>query len=211
MPTPPDGLVGSLWHANFKVNCFNRGYQSKFAIVTADPEIAKASAISIATAFKRILPVAAEIFYATISNYNTKRDSRFLRGALGSGRFITAVGPPVVESSFDNSWSGIKLRLENSDGGAVTRIINPVPDAVMTDEDIVPTLTDVTATFAGADPADGDLTNYGDQFLSFAKVITKHSVHVMTGAVPGGAFQYWPIVGAYPVGVSKKKGSRAFI
>lgn len=211
MPTPPDGLVGSLWHANFKVNCNNRGYQSKFAIVSADPAVAKASAISIASAYKRILPTDAEIFYATISNYSTKRDSRFLRDALGVGRFITAVGPPIVDSAFDNSFVGIKLRLENSDGGSVTRCINPVPDAVLTDEAIVPTITDVVATYAAADPVDGVLSDYAAQFLSFMQVVTKHSVHVLTGAVPGGAFQYWPIVGAYPIGVSKKKGSRAFV
>ena len=169
------------------------------------------SAISIATAYRRILPTDAEIFYATISNYNTKRDSRFLRNALGLGRFITAVGPPIVDSAFDNSFVGIKLRLQNSDGGSVTRCINPVPDAVLTDEAIVPSITDVDATYAGADPVDGVLSDYAAQFLSFMQVVTKHSVHVLTGAVPGGAFQYWPIVGAYPIGVSKKKGSRAFV
>lgn len=211
MPTPPDGLPGSLWWAHFKVNCNNKGYQMKFPIVNADPVAAKASANSIAEAYKRILPGDGEIFYATVNNYNTARDSRFLRASLGAGRFITAAGPPAVPASFDTSFASIKLRLEDSNGGFVIRLINPIPDTVVTDEQVTNALTDVTATFAGADPVDGVLTDYVAQFLSFAQVLTKHSVHVLTGAVPGGAFKYWPLTGAYALGISKKKGSRAFI
>lgn len=211
MATPPVGLVGSLWWAHFKVNCNNKGYQMKFPIVNADPLAAKASAVSIATAYKRIIPADAEIFYATVNNYNTARDSRFLRSALGPGRFATALGPPVVDAAFDTSFASIKLRLEDTNGGFVIRLINPVPDAVLTDEAVIPALTDVEATFAAADPVDGVLTDYAAQFLSFCQILTKHSVHVTTGAVPGGAFNFWPLQGAYPIGVSKKKGSRAFI
>lgn len=211
MPTPPDGLVGSLWHLSIKVNMNNRGYQSKWAIVNADPAAAKVSALAITTAYKRIMTEDAEIFYATLSNYNTTRDSRFLRDALGAGRFASALGPPVVGAQFDTSFASLKMRLEDSNGGSNTRLINPVPDAVLTDEAIVPSITDVVATYAGADPVDGVLTDYQAQMLSFCQVISKHSVRVLSGAVPGGAFQYWPIVGVYIVGVSKKKGSRAFV
>lgn len=211
MPTPPDGLVGSLWHVNFKVNCNNRGYNSKFAIVNIDSAAAIVSALAIAAAYKRILPGDAEIFYTTISNYNHARDSRFLRGAQGPGKFQSAAGPPVVLANFDTSWAGVKLRLENSQGVSVTRCINPVPDIVVTDEALVGTFTDVTSQFAGADPAEGDLTDYPLQLLNFMKILTKHSVHVVSGAVPGGAFSFWPIVAAYPLGIMKKKGSRAFV
>lgn len=210
MAEPNVGLVGSLWHANFKINCHNKGYQSKFPIVTADPDIAKASAISIATAYKRILPMDAEIFYATVSNYNTRRDSRFLRAALGAGLFI-GLGVAPDPTTFDTSFASIKLRLETDTHTSVTRLINPVPDAVLTDEEIVPAITDVSATFAGVDPVEGDLTLYALQFENFMKILTKHCKHVYSGAVPGGAFTWSPYIAAMPVGVSKKKGSRAFI
>jgi hypothetical protein len=211
MAAPPDGLVGSLWNLNIKINSSDQGFQDKFHIVNSDPAAAKVSAIAVATAYRRILPAdGCEIFYATISNYNTKRDSRYLRSATGPGLFLTSTGPDVG-AKYDVAQTMMKVRMENSDGGAVPIKVGPVPDAIFTGGAVVPTINDVVATFAGADPVAGDLTDYGLQMENFLKILTKHTVYLKSTAIPGGAFTYWPWVAAFPMGPGKKKGSRSFV
>lgn len=212
MAVPPiDGGVGNLWHLNLKINAGYHGYQEKWGINAVDDVAARTAGEAIAAAYKRIMPAAnCEIFYATVSNYTHARDSKFLRAATGPGLFLTSSGPDVA-AKVETSWQGVKLRLENAAGTSVSKCINPIPDAVVEDEALVPTFTDIVATYAGADTAPVDLTDFPAQFLHLCKMLTKYSVHVFSGAIPGGAWKYSPYTGAFAMDVTKKKGSRAFI
>lgn len=204
------GLIGSLWHANFKVNVNDYGLNSKWHIIAETAILAREKAVSIATAYRRIMPSDAAIVYATISNDNSARDSKYIPAALGAGEFIN-VDPDVTPTLTNDALTAVQIRFEHEGGGSDTRLIGPVPDRVVTAHDLVAPPADVTATFAAADPVAGVLSTYELQLNNFMKIITKHAVNVRAGHLPGQAFVYNAYNAAYYVGISKKKGGRAFI
>lgn len=211
MPTGVDqGLAGTLFRLNMKVNCQDRGFQTKLNLVGANYAAVITPALLIAAAYRKTLPSDAEIYYATISMDNTKRDSKYLPGALGQGGFVGAgVDPdPTLANA---AWDAIKVRLENEDGGQMTVKIGPVPDAVIDGGGITDPIDAVTSTFAGADPTLADGTVYKTAFTNLLKLITKYCFHVRSGHAPGGVFTYWALTAAYPLGVAKKKGGRVFV
>lgn len=204
------GIAGELWNVNLKTNCNDHGLNDKFHVIAADGVAARTKAIAIATAYLRIMPSDAEIVYATVSNDNSARDSKYVPDALSAGLFIN-VDPDVTPTLTNDPLTAVKIRFEHAGGGSITRKIGPVPDRVVT-SNALPTPPDaLTATFAGADPVAGVLSTYKLQLENFMKIISKYCVHVRSGHLSGGAFTYFAYEAAYYVGIGKKKGGRAFV
>lgn len=205
-----DGLAGSLFHVNFKINTEQRGYNLKFHLVGSNYDAVSPMALRLANQLRGVLPTDATIFYATVTNDNTTRDSIFLRGALGDGLFGQTGGPPLPAKPFDNSRSAILLRLEGNNGQSVPIKINPVPDEVMTDGTIVTAIDDVVgmpvAFPAVASPTD----TFKVAFNKLMQEIVFSTRYVKSGHPPGGAFQYDNWKNAYVLRQSVKRGGRVF-
>lgn len=205
-----DGLAGTLFKINFKINTEDHGFNESWHVQGGDVAAARTKAIAIATARRRIMPADCEIAYATMSKDDSKRDSKFIPEARGAGLIIgTGVSPPPTTVNDDKT--AVKIRFENDGGGSETRLLVGVPDGEVTSNALVNLPTDVTATFAAADPAEGDLTLFALQLTNFMKIITKHAINVRAGHAPGAVYTWWPYTAAYYVGIGKKKGGKIFI
>lgn len=207
MAFPPDGVAGTLFSLNFDIN-YPRGSTSlKLHMVGADYAAVTPAATKIATAYRRVMPMDSEIFFASLNRDDTKRDSKFVPGCLGAGLFVgLGVGPPPTECN--QGFDAVLVRTENSDGGNVPLKIGPVPDAVIAAGELVPTMTAQEGTFAGADPNTAAATDYALQFLELIQLITKYCYHIRTGHAPGGVFTGFAITAAYPLRAAKKKGRK---
>lgn len=205
-----DGAAGTLWHSNFKINTATRGYNLKFHHVGVDFAPIKLLAIDIAARLKKLMPTDAEIVYATLNNDNTKKDGRFIRGALGPGEYAVG-GPPAVAQLYDTSWTCLEVRMENGEGDAVVRKIGPIPDAVLSSEELVAAVTDFEAPGVGALPAAGAGADWYAEFTNFMRCLGEKTHHVRSNHAPGAAFTYFPWAACYYVRVGRKKGGRVFI
>lgn len=205
------GLAGTLFHMNLKINCQGRGYQTKLHLVGADYAAVVPNAVKVASALRLCLPQDASVFYATISRDNTKKDSKYLKGALGNGLYTGVVATPPVPTKANEGWDALLVRFENEDGGYLPMKIGPVPDAIIDGGTVVPSITDLDAPFTAADPAAADGTDYAIAFTNLMKFILKYCYHVRSGHAPGGVFTYWGLTAAYVIDTSKKKGGRSFV
>jgi hypothetical protein len=208
------GAVGNLWKLLFKLNVADVGFNESWHILGATSDEARTKATAIATARRRILPSDSEIYYATISNDDSKRDSKYVPSSLGAGLFaLPIVAPAVVAapSVVNDARTAIRIRFEHDGGGEDTRLLVGVGDTVVTSNDLVAPPTDLTAVFAGADPDAGDLTVFKTQLENFIKIISKYAVHVVSGHAPGGAYTTNVYTSAFYRGIGKKKGGRVSI
>lgn len=202
------GSAGSLYHINFKINSARKGYNLKFHVANSNEAGAKTVAEDIAGRLKKLMPSDAEIFFCTISNDNTKRDSRFIRGALGAGgHVLPGVSPPP--STYDFPSTAILIRLEHEDGGSVTRKINPIPDDVLESEALLDSISDVVGIPATIG-AVGSGANWYENFNLLMKSIVKFTHHVKSGHAPGGEYTYFNWANAYVLRAGVKKGGRVF-
>jgi hypothetical protein len=202
------GVGGTLFHANYKINTDFRGYNLKFHIANSNQTAAKVVGNLIASYLKVIMPTDAEIMFATVSNDNHKRDSAFLRDSIGAGTYIDGgVDPPP--SVYDFPSVAVKLRLEHDDGSSVTRKINPIPDAIVTDERFLEAIADVVA-MPGTIAAAGTGADWYANFNLLMQVIVKWTQHVQAGHSPGGDYTYFPWNAAYVLSTTVKKGGRVF-
>ncbi|MBV9075165.1 MAG: hypothetical protein JOZ10_16185 [Acidobacteria bacterium] len=203
------GAAGTLFHANYKINTPEKGFNMKFHIQGADYATVMPKAVSLSEYIRNVMPADASIFYATVTNDDNRRDSRFLRGALGPGLVAAVVGPPAVPSVYDMPQTAMLVRLENTEGDAVTRKINPIPDSVISDALAGGAITDVTGT-PGSVAAAGSGGDWYANFNLLMKAICYYTVFVKSGHAPGGAFQYAPWLNAYYLRPGIKKGGRVF-
>lgn len=204
-----DGDPGTLFHLNLKVNTWQRGFNFKFHLKGADYAAVMPGCIGIADRMKGIMPTDSEIFYAAVSMDNSNRESKFVRDALGDGKFAQT-GDPLPAKPFDNSRSGLLVRFEISDGLWVSRVFNPIPDEVMTDGDLVNAITDITAPVIAAPAAYAGADTYAQAWTKFLQAVMFWSVFVKAGHPPGGAYRSSPWSAAYVLRQGVKKGGRVF-
>lgn len=203
------GAAGTLFHLNFKINTQERGFNLKFHMVGADYAAVTPNALILASYLRNVMPADSEVFYATVSNDNTKRDSRFLRPALGIGLVPAVVGPPAIPSVYDMPETAVLVRLENTEGDEVSRKINPIPDVQVSDAIFANAITEVVGTpavpaVAGAPGA------WAADFNKLLIAIVSITCYVKKNHAPGGAFSWAPWLNAYVLRTALKKGGRVF-
>ena len=199
-----------LWHGNFKINTEKRGLNFKFHMAEKTEAEARTGAEAIAARYKHLLPLDASIFFATLQKDDTKKDSRFLDGAVGDGSHVEPE-PAEPPSVYDFPTTSILVRFEHADGASVTRKIGPVPDYVVADGSIVSSISNVT-TFPVAAPAAfvaGD--SYAVTFNALMKELLFYTHYVKSGHAPGGEYTYFPWTKAFVLRVGQKKGGRVFV
>jgi len=193
-----------LWHLNFKINAIGRGFNTKFHIADKAEADALTAANDIATRLKILLPTDAEIFYATISRDNTKKDSRFLASALGQGTFL--LDPEDEGSSYDNAGTAILVRFEHTSGGSVTRKFCPIPDGVVTGGQPTSPITAITTAPVAAPAASSGADTWFVNFNKFMGAVCFYTHHLVSGHQPGGGYEYFGLNRAYVLRTGKKKG-----
>lgn len=198
-----------LWHVNLKINHGRRGLNSKFHIAGGTESEVKAKAIEVATRLKWIMPTSAEIAFATISKDNTKKDSRFIPGALGKGLSPEAAEDPA-DSVPDLATTCLLIRMEHDDGGEVTRKIGPILDEFVEDAEAVAAITSVVGIPGAAPAASTALDTYQLRVNKLMQILVLNTAHVVSGHAPGGEYQTFVWQNAYFVRVGQKKGGRVF-
>lgn len=201
--------TGTLWHANFKINTDEHGFNFKVHMAEIDEATAKSRAIDLAGRIKKLIPSDASIYYATISKDNTKKDSRYLKDAIGPGEYVLP-GVDPDPSTYDYSKVALLIRLEHADGSSVTRKFNPIPDNFITDGALLSSITAVEGMPGGALPAVGAGATWYEEFTNFMKALVKNTHHVVAGHAPGGEYTYYEWVNAFVLRVGDKKGGRVF-
>jgi hypothetical protein len=203
------GVAGTLWDFNIKINSARKGFNCKFHFVAADYATVVPKAVDIAGRLLNVLPTDAEIFFATISNNNTRKDSRFIRAALGPGAHVLGGSSPPA-STYDMPQAQLLVRFEDSEGGQVPRKLGPVPDAYVSSEELTSAINDVVGVPTLPLAAIGSGADYFANFNLLMKSIVVHTAHVLTGHAPGGDFQWAPWLNAYVMRTCIKKGGRIF-
>lgn len=204
------GDPGTLWEFVTKINADTRSFNLKLHLVGTDPVgVLLPKCVALAGYLKKILPTDCEIFYATLNNNNSTRDSRFVRAAQGRGQYVLpGVDPP--DSVFDFQRTHLLLRLENVEGQSMPLKVGPIPDNVLTDDQTVAAITDVVGTPAGPLGAIGSGADWYANFNLLMQAIVFHCKYVKTGHPPGGPFQYAAFSNAFVLRPSAKRGGRIF-
>lgn len=204
MPDPT-----TLWKANLKINTDERGFTFGFHIVNASEALARTAANDIAQRYLALMPKSAEIFFATISKWDSARDSRFLPDAIGPGTYEEDAGPPIL-SDYDLARTSILIRLEHSGGGSVTRKMCPVPDSIIYGGQTVDTIEPVIGLAPPAAAA-GAAANWHAEFTNFMQALVYSTVHIASGGAPGGPYTSTPYANAFAIRAGVKRGGRVFI
>lgn len=208
-PAPSDTTF--LWKLNLKVNGPVKGFNLKFWLQGKTPDAAVTAGNDICSRYRYILPADSEIFVATISKDDRKRDSLMLEAAAGPGLYNVAT-PVVTPSSCDTDEAAVMIRFEHGGGSSDTKKFNPVPDNVITKRAIVSAFaldsSYLVATAVGAAPS--VITDWVVNFGGLIRSILNNTVHVKAGHTPGGVYIYENWKKAIPLRVGRKKGGRAF-
>ncbi len=202
--------VQPLWHVNFKINTKQRGLNTKFHIAGGTETEVKAKANEIATRLRWIMPTDAEIFFATLSKDNHKKDSRFLKDALGAGLSPEAAETPA-DSVYDWPTTSLLVRMEHEDGSSVTRKLAPLVD-VKIEEGALLAAVDPVIGMPGALPAATLAADtYAVKLNKLMQVLVLNTDHVVSGHAPGGDYVTFRWTSAFAIRIGQKKGGRVFV
>lgn len=202
--------VQPLWHVNFKINTKQRGLNTKFHIAGGSEAEAKTKANELATRLRWIMPTDANIFFATLSKDNHKKDSRFLKDALGAGLSPEAAETPA-DSVYDWPTTSLLIRMEHEDGASVTRKIGPLVDVKVEEGDLLAAVLPQEG-MPGAPPAAtiaGD--TYAVKLNKLMQIIMLNTDHVVAGHAPGGDYVTFKWTSAFALRIGQKKGGRVFV
>jgi hypothetical protein len=209
--TPAPGDSTFLWKLNLKINGPVKGFNFKLWLNALTPALAVVAGNDIAGRVKYLLPQDSEIFTATISKDDHKRDSLMLETAAGPGLYNVASSGGSL-SSCDTDEAALLIRFEHRDGSSDTKKFCPIPDNCITKRALVSAFA-LNSSYAIpiANPAvPSDITAWVTNFGGLIQSILFNSVHVSSGHTPGGPYNYALWTKAIPLRVGRKKGGRAF-
>jgi len=200
------GLPGTLFHASYRFNCNKRSTSTKIHFAGLDLATARLRAVLIADYFKPIMPVDCNIVSCILSNDNSRKDGKLIRGAAGPGEFVSpGVAPPPTQVNRD--MDAIQLRLESDDGNVSLKIA-PIPDEIFEGDDFASAIGDVDPVGIVAPAAAGSGANFYANFELLMEAISFYSHHVKSGHAPGGAYTYFPYTACFALKPSGKRGAR---
>lgn len=198
-----------LWKLRVKINTPDGGLNFSLHRAESNEADARAAFLDICNRLRAIMPSTCEIFMATMSKDNTKKDSRLIPEAIGDGLYGQGgVDPdPTTYNRFDDAFL---LRFENAEGGEVPLKLAPIPDLEIVAGEAAHIPDSVVGTPAGALPAIGaQPVTFKTELENLMKAITKNCHHVVTkNHTPGGNYTYFAFENAHFLRVAKKKGGR---
>lgn len=211
MPQGTNTSPNFLWKLRFKINTPDGGLNWLLQIAEKIEADAVTIATDIAARFKSILPSVCTIYACTLSKSNTKKDSRIIAGAIGSGLYgqVDENSDPTVSNKYDDA---ILVRFENEDGGGVSMAIGPVPDTIITDGEITLPISSVTDMAPAVAASAAQPVTYATEFTKLMHAIGKNCNHVQTkNNEPGGTYTYYVFNKAHVKRVTRKKKGRVFV
>lgn len=209
-----DGDAGTLWHLNMKINTDFCSFTTKWHMKGAALVDVRAKAVALCTRWKWIMPPSCSIEHATLNKDDHDQDSRQLSEVFGPGLFGSNKAGGAQITKFNRATDHLLVRFEHAAGNGVTRKIGPVPDEVVSQQQIVGTVppqnTDTTPIAPVTAPgivyvADTTwIVEMGNliQYIGFATIAVK------AGHPPGGAYKFAPWLNCLPANVGGKKGAR---
>jgi len=204
----PQGNAGGQFNCQYKINANYHGFNFKAGFANIDVATAVQRATTLASYLKALMPTDSEIFYASVSSNNTKRDGKYVPSALGAGSYGGGGGPPApTHPDFDRAC--VEIRLE-SDDGFVIRKVCPIPDEVVTQSELVQAVAPVLVKPAVPPLAPDTGVTWYDKFNLLMQALVYYTHHIKSGAAPGGPFTYFDWTAAYVTKVGTKKGARIF-
>lgn len=206
-PWTPGGTIG-LWHINYQINS-DRGFH--FGVSVAEQNEAQVRAVGndLGTRLLYLLPADAEIVFASFSKSDSPRDGRYLPAAVGAGKNAIAGSPPVPQNT-DQPRTCVELRLEDPNGFPLVRKVCPIPDGVVTDNDLTVKPTNVVGLPVALPAAPVANELYSVTLGAFMQALVLQTHHVVSGGPPGGAYTYFAWANCYYMRVGSKKGGRFF-
>lgn len=199
-----------LWNVRYKINSPDGGLNFKLAIPDKTEVNARAIAVDIGLRLRSIMPSTCEIFSASMSKSNTKKDGKLLPNVIGDGQYgqSGATPAPTTYNRYDDC---INVRAEDGDGQWVIVKIGPVPDTIISGGDIVIPIAAVLDT-AGPLPAiPVQPVTYNTEFTNLMLAIAKGCARVESKTnMPGGTYKFALFNAMHVIKVGKKKGGRIF-
>ena len=205
-----EGTIG-LWKAVFKMNGIYHGFPLSFHLAEKTESQARTIAEDIGAKLKIILPPSAEIFYATIAKTDTRKDSRFIPGAVGPGVAQVSAGPPIVPMTLNHERDCLRVRFESLGPQPVTRLFPLLPDEQVEDQELVNPIDAVTDIPVANPAVPTNLTAWATNYNVLLKTLVFSTHHVKTHDTPGGVYTYYTWNAAYPGAIGTKKGGRLFV
>lgn len=203
-----EGVTG-LWVANYKLNGPHRGFNLKFNLAEKTESEAKTIATDLGKKIRAILPGDCEIFYATISKTDTRRDSRYIPDCVGGGQSLISAGPDVP-TECNHERDSLRVRFESAGPQPVTRLFPMIPDTEVEGQELANAITAVTEMPPSNPTVPVAFIDWAANFNTLLKTIVYSTHHVKTPATPGGVYTYYAWNAAYPGALSTKKGGRDF-
>lgn len=200
----------ALWKANYQINTDERGFHFGVHIFDTDEDVVRTKANDIGARIKALMPKSAEVFYASISKFDSPRDGRFLHLAVGPGSFVEDEGPPEL-SDYDAARTCLNIRMETSTGGSSTLKFAPIPDSIVYGGRVATSITPVIGVPVADPAAAGAGADWFAEMTNFMKAITKNCIHVKEDIPVGGDIPTVSYKNAFAMRVSVKKGGRVFI
>lgn len=200
--------IQPLYKLIIKINTPKNGLNMTFHLNGDDEAAVRVKANDVCARLLWTMPGDSEIFYATMNRDNTKRDSRFLKEALGFGKWPPDA--PATDTFYDMPTTSLLVRFENADGGSVSRKLGPIPDEVVSSGEVTVAPAAVTAPVVGPVAA-SLITDAWDVLMNkLIQTIMLQTVHVVAGHAPGGDYVQFGWTSAYALRTAKKKGGRVF-
>ena len=214
MPSGPawpneNGLA--LWRANYKINTEYRSFNYRVWLAAMTEANAFTKAEDIGKRLRDVLTTDTEIFYAHISRWDSRKDSRYVPDCVGRGTY----GPGDEETEpekYDHARTALLLRLEANAGGYISPKVAPLPDSVveggwlLAEHEPDPVKGRPEAPPALAEEED----DWKTRFNLFLQGLVFHTHYVPGPIMSGGQYEYDEWRNGYAMRISSKKGGRVF-
>lgn len=204
----PEGVTG-LWNLKFKINGPYHGFTENFHLAEKTEDEAVTIGTDLGKKLKAVLPGDCEIFYATVSKSDRRRDSRFVPDVIGVGQHLLSAGPDVP-ATVNHESDALRVRFESAGPGPVVRKFPCVPDVEIEGQLLANVITPVSVFPPSNPTVPVAFLDWAANMLTYMKTIVYSTHHVLTIDEPGGVYTYYAWKKAYPGAVSTKKGGRDF-
>lgn len=209
--TPAPSDLNWLWKLNVKINGPVKGFNFKLWLQGKTAADAVLAGNDICSRIRYILPGDSEVFAATVSKDDSRKDSLFLETAPGPGLYNVASSGGSA-SSCDADETAIMVRFENADGTSDTKKFCPIADNIITKRAIITAFALPVSWLkpVAAPAAPADISAWVTNFGGLMGAILYYASHVYSGHTSGGPYTYCNFLKAIPLRVGRKKGGRAF-
>lgn len=136
------GLAATYLELTVKMNGRTWGIQEKYPLKAQGYEAAETQALELITARERLMAYSVEIVHAVISDKATRGDSMIVNGYGAEGERLDDEEYWNVDAPLNDPDVGLRVNFATAEGQNSQRIFRGIRDSWVSDEKIVPTISD---------------------------------------------------------------------